>query len=168
MAAAAGVESPVKGDQGHPANALVYGEYITDVAPDSCTVGSPEVSKIVDGVYDALCDDLNTPTALSHLFDAVRLVNTAKEGKAKLGKDDLQALLRLFDDIVFGVLALKDDGDSGKAGKTIDGLMKMVLESRAAAKEARDWATSDRIRDDLAALGIKVKDTKDGAEWTME
>ena len=168
MAAAAGVESPVKGDQGHTANALVYGEYITDVAPDSCTQGSPEIRKIVDGVYDALCDDLNTPTALSHLFDAVRLVNTAKEGKAKLSKDDLQALLRLFDDIVFGVLALKDDGDSGKAGKTIDGLMKMVLESRAAVKEARDWATSDKIRDNLAALGIKVKDTKDGAEWTME
>ncbi|MDO4827285.1 MAG: cysteine--tRNA ligase [Bacteroidia bacterium] len=169
MAAAAGVVSEVKGDQGHPANALAYGEYITDVAPESCTVGKEEVRALVDGVYDALCDDLNTPTALSHLFDAVRLINTAKEGKASLDKDDLRALLRLFDDIVFGVLALKDDSEGGgKATKMVDGLMKMVLESRAAAKEAHDWATSDRIRDALATLGIKVKDTKDGAEWTVE
>lgn len=169
MAAAAGVVSEVKGDQCHPANALAYGEYITDVAPESCTVGKEEVRALVDGVYDALCDDLNTPTALSHLFDAVRLINTAKEGKASLDKDDLRALLRLFDDIVFGVLALKDDSEGGgKGAKMVDGLMKMVLESRAAAKEARDWATSDRIRDALATLGIKVKDTKDGAEWTVE
>ncbi len=169
MAASAGVVSDVKGDRGHTANTLAYGEYITDVAPESCTVGSAEVRALVDGVYDALCDDLNTPTALSYLFDAVRLINTAKEGKASLDKDDLHSLLRLFDDIVFGVLALKDDGESGgKAAKMVDGLMKMVLESRAEAKQARDWATSDRIRDALATLGIKVKDTKDGAEWTVE
>lgn len=169
MAAAVGVESDVIGVDGHKANGLAYGEYIANVAPDKCTADNAEVVKIFNGVYDALCDDLNTPTALSYLFDAVRMVNTAKEGKLKLSKQDLRALLELFDDIVFGVLALKDDdSDSGKAGKTIDGLMKMVLESRAAAKEARDWATSDKIRDALAALGIKVKDTKDGAEWTLE
>ena len=52
--------------------------------------------------------------------------------------------------------------------KTISGLMDMVLESRAAAKAAKDWTTSDHIRDALATLGIKVKDTQDGAEWTLE
>ena len=54
------------------------------------------------------------------------------------------------------------------AGEVIDGLMQMVLEQRAAAKAAKDWATSDHIRDALKALGIQVKDTKDGAEWTLE
>ena len=62
-------------------------------------------------------------------------------------------------------------GDEAAAGgadkKVIDGLMAMVLEQRAAAKAAKDWATSDRIRDNLKALGIQVKDTKDGAEWTL-
>ena len=52
--------------------------------------------------------------------------------------------------------------------KTIDGLVNMVLEQRKAAKAAKDWATSDRIRDDLKALGIQIKDTKDGTEWTLE
>ncbi len=86
-----------------------------------------------------------------------------------LDKSDYQALVDLFDNIVSGVLGLRDeDGDGGKAAKTIDGLMQMVLEQRKAAKAAKDWAASDRIRDDLKALGIQIKDTKDGAEWTLE
>ena len=70
---------------------------------------------------------------------------------------------------MFAVLGLKDEeAAGGAAGKVIDGLMGMVLESRAKAKEAKDWATSDHIRDTLKALGIQVKDTKDGVEWTIE
>ena len=76
--------------------------------------------------------------------------------------------MQLFDDIVFGVLGLKDEEAAGGAGEVIDGLMQMVLEQRAAAKAAKDWTTSDHIRDALKALGIQVKDTKDGAEWTLE
>ena len=64
---------------------------------------------------------------------------------------------------------LATDGDSFEViADCIDGLMQMVLEQRAAAKAAKDWTTSDHIRDSLAALGIRVKDTKDGAEWTLE
>ena len=86
-----------------------------------------------------------------------------------LDRSDYQALTDLFDNIVFGVLGLRDeDNEGGKAAKTIDGLMQMVIEQRKAAKAAKDWATSDRIRDDLKALGIQIKDTKDGAEWTLE
>lgn len=145
-----------------------YGEYTPNTAPDKCPATNPEVIAIFNGVYDALCDDLNTPTALSHIFDAVRIINTAKDKKLKLSKGDIDTLTQLFDDIVFGVLGLKDEDDSGKAGKTIAGLMDMVLESRAAAKAAKDWTASDKIRDALTALGIKVKDTKDGVEWTIE
>lgn len=130
---------------------------------------SEAVKAIFDGTYAALCDDLNTSVALSHIFDAVKLINTEKEKKGTLGKGDIETLLRLFDDIVYGVLGLIDEsGDSGKAGKTIAGLMDMVIEERAKAKAAKDWATSDSIRDHLKALGIVVKDTKDGAEWTLE
>ena len=145
-----------------------YGEYTKGIAPDKCSATTPEVIAIFNGIYDALCDDLNTPTALSHIFDAVRIINTAKDKKIKLSKGDVETLVQIFDDIVFGVLGLKDEDDSGKAGKTIAGLMDMVLESRAAAKASKDWATSDRIRDALTVLGIKVKDTKDGVEWTMD
>ncbi len=169
IASAAGVMSSVKGTDGDPANSLKYGEFIEDVAPDVCNADNEQVKAIFNGVYDALCDDLNTSVALSHIFDAVRLINTEKEKKGTLTKADVETLLRLFDDVVYGVLGLVDEsGDSGKAGKTIAGLMDMVIEERAKAKAAKDWATSDSIRDHLKALGIVVKDTKDGAEWTLE
>ena len=169
IAAAAGVQVNVFGTDGDNANELKYGEFLNDVAPDTCPADSEAVKAVFEGVYSALCDDLNTSVALSHIFDAVRLVNTEKEKKGTLTKGDIETLVRLFDDIVYGVLGLVDEsGDSGKAGKTIAGLMEMVIEERAKAKAAKDWATSDSIRDHLKALGIAVKDTKDGVEWTLE
>lgn len=148
---------------------LTYGEYTPGIAPDSCPATNPEIKAIFEGVYDSLCDDLNTPTALSHIFDAIRIINTAKDKKLKLSEGDINTLVQLFNDIVFGVLGLKDDeNESEKSMKAISGLMDMVLEARATAKQNKDWTTSDRIRDHLTALGIKVKDTKDGVEWTLE
>ncbi|MCQ2147060.1 MAG: cysteine--tRNA ligase [Bacteroidales bacterium] len=169
LAAAAGVVSPVVGTEGHKAHEMVYGEFTTDVAPETCPADNAEVKAIFDGVYEALCDDLNTPIALSKIFDAVRIINTAKEKKIKLSKGDYETLVRLFDNVLFGVLGLKDEeSESGKSAKAIAGLMDIVLEDRAKAKAAKDWATSDKIRDTLKALGIAVKDTKDGVEWTLE
>ena len=154
---------------GRKAPAYAYGEEPVHVAPDSCPADSAEVKAIFDGIYDALCDDMNTPVALAHIAEAVKLVNSAKAGQLKLSKGDLDTLAQLFDDIVFGVLGLKDEeAAGGSSAKVIDGLMQMVLEQRAPAKAAKDWTTSDHIRDALAALGIRVKDTKDGAEWTIE
>lgn len=106
--------------------------------------------------------------ALAQISEAVRLINSAKAGSIKLGKADIATLVQIFDDIVFGVLGLRDESEAGGSTKVIEGLMGMVLEQRAAAKAAKDWTTSDHIRDTLNALGIKVKDTKDGVEWTLE
>ena len=146
-----------------------YGEEPVHIAPDTCPADSEAVKAIFAGIYDALCDDMNTPVALAHISEAVKLINSAKAGQLKLSKGDLDTLVQLFDDIVFGVLGLKDEEAAGGTGmKVIDGLMQMVLEQRAAAKAAKDWTTSDHIRDALKALGIQVKDTKDGVEWTLE
>ena len=169
LAAAEGVVSPVVGTEGHKASEMIYGEFVTDIAPETCPATTPDVKAVFDGVYDSLCDDLNTPVALSHIFEAVRIINTAKDKKIKLSKGDYETLVRLFDDILYGVLGLKDEeGEGGKMGKTVAGLMNMVLEERAKAKAAKDWTTSDYIRDELKKLGISVKDGKDGAEWTIE
>ena len=170
---AAGVEHVVKGENGDYAASLKYGEFIVDIAPESFGASSEAVNKLCEGVYDALCDDLNTSVALSGIFEAVKMINSAKGTKAGqpgyLDASDLAALLRLFDDIVFGVLGLRDEenGGGGKSEEVIEGLMDMVLEERKAAKAAKDWATSDRIRDNLKAIGIEVKDTKDGTEWNL-
>ena len=139
------------------------------VAPDACSADSAEIKAIFDGVYEALCDDMNTPVALSHISEAVRIINSAKAGSLKLSSADIEALVQIFDDIVFGVLGLRDEeAAAGSSVNVIDGLMQMILEQRAAARAAKDWAASDHIRDSLKALGITVKDTKDGAEWTLD
>ena len=139
------------------------------VAPESFNADSAEINTLCEKVYEALCDDLNTPVAIAHIFDAVRLVNSAKDRKVTLSAADLAVLEKLFDNIVSGVLGLLDEeGEGGKLAGTVDGLVNMVLEQRKTAKAARDWATSDKIRDDLKALGIQIKDTKDGTTWNLD
>jgi len=126
---------------------------------------SAQVQTLIDNVWDALCDDLNTPIAIAHLFDAVKLINGGK-----LPEADKAALRQLFNQVVGGVLGLVDDeaAGSGKAEKALEGVMDLVLEARKKAREEKNWAESDRIRDTLASFGITVKDTKEGATWTLE
>ena len=127
---------------------------------------SPAVTALSENVEEALCDDLNTPVAIAHLFEAVKLVNGGH-----LTEGDKKALEGLFDGIVSGVLGLRDEevsGASGKAEQALEGVMELVLEDRRKARAEKNWAESDRIRDLLASFGITVKDTKDGATWTLE
>jgi cysteinyl-tRNA synthetase len=130
------------------------------------TAPSSAVSELIDNVYEALCDDLNTPIAIAHLFEAVKMVNAGN-----LPEGDKAALKKLFEDVVYGVLGLRDEesaGGSGKAEKALEGVMEIVLEDRRKARAEKNWAESDRIRDLLASFGITVKDTKEGATWTLE
>ena len=134
---------------------------------------SSEIAALREKVYEALCDDLNTPIALSHLFEAVRLVNQAKDGKLTVGEEDKKTLQQLFTDIVSGVLGIEDEQNgyadgSSKDVEVIAGLMDMILEERQEAKSRKDFARSDRIRDRLKEIGIRINDTKNGSEWTIE
>jgi cysteinyl-tRNA synthetase len=118
--------------------------------------------------YEAMDDDLNTPIVISHLFDAAKIINQAVDGNAKLTADDVAELKSLFDTFLFEILGIKaeEGGGSGREeafGKVVD----MLLEQRAIAKANKDWATSDKIRNELTALGFEIKDTKDGATWKL-
>ena len=157
---------------GAPSVNLPYGGFIGSTAPETFNADNDSINKIAEACYEALCDDLNTPIAIAQIFEAVKMINSAKEKKITLTKADLDTLVRLFDDVISGVLALRDedssDNGNAKTEKAMDGLMEMVLDSRRRAREEKDWAESDRIRDALKAIGITVKDTKDGAEWTLD
>ena len=130
---------------------------------------SEEIKAMEENVYAALCDDLNTPVALSHLFDAVKIINNAKEGKRNISAKDKEILDSLFTTVLTDILGIMDENFSNSAGekKVIEGLMDIVLKERAKAKAEKDWAKSDFIRDSLKELGISVKDTKEGAEWSL-
>ena len=136
-----------------------------DDAPASDEAPSPAVQAIWEGVMDALCDDLNTPVAMAKIFEAVKLINGGT-----LSSPDKASLKKLFDEVVSGVLGIRNESAGGneKTEKALAGVMELVLEDRRKAREARDWAESDRIRDILKAIGITVKDTRDGATWTLE
>lgn len=110
-------------------------------------------------------DDFNTPVLVAHLFDAVRVINSANDGKENLTASDIDLLKKLMHNFVFDVLGLKDESAGGQNTALLDGVMKMILEIRAEAKAKKDFATSDKLRDTLAALGITIKDSKDGALW---
>ncbi|MCF0174703.1 MAG: cysteine--tRNA ligase [Bacteroidales bacterium] len=139
------------------------------VLSDLASKASAEVAAIVNNVYEALCDDLNTPIALSHIYEAVRLINIEKDHKSNLTQADKDCLASLFKNVVEGVLGLQlDSSSSDNSAARVEGLVEMVLEQRQAAKQAKDWATSDAIRNRLASLGIIIKDTKDGTIWNIE
>jgi cysteinyl-tRNA synthetase len=116
-------------------------------------------------------DDLQTQMVISHLFEACRVVNTLLDHKAQICKECLQELaetMRLFTFDILGLRAGSTQTGANEAreeafGKVVD----MVLELRAKAKADKDWATSDKIRDELAAAGFEVKDTKDGVTWKL-
>lgn len=130
-----------------------------------------EVAGLKDRIYAALCDDLNTPIALSYLFDAVRIINSVKDGKLAIGAEEKQTLEFLFTEVVEGILGVANELESEVAGAgnptIVEGLMDMVLAERTQAKTNKDWAKSDYIRDKLKEIGIQIKDTKNGVEWTL-
>ncbi len=136
--------------------------------------GMPEVEmKYVEDLrtklYDAMNDDLNTPIVVSHLFDACRTINTIADRKASIATEVVQALTALFRSFAFDVLGLAEDVSSaGKAREAAyASVVDMILEQRQQAKKEKNWALSDAIRDRLTALGFEVKDTKEGAFWTL-
>ena len=120
--------------------------------------------------YDAMNDDLNTPIVISHLFDASRTINSIKDGKETISEADLKELQDVFQLFVFDLLGLKDEARSGADNGSVEAFSKAVdllLSIRQQAKANKDWATSDKIRNELTAMGFEIKDTKEGAEWKL-
>lgn len=116
---------------------------------------------------DAMNDDLNTPIVISHLFDAAKAINTVYDGKGTLSADDLNELKALFQTYMFDILGLKTEQGDSKYLESYKKAIDLILNLRLEAKQNKNWALSDKIRDELASYGFSVKDTKDGFEWSL-
>ena len=116
--------------------------------------------------YNAMNDDFNTPILIAHLFEGVKVINQIKEGKASLTSEDLETLKTTMNDFTFDVLGLMNEAAQNNSGK-IDGVVSLLIKLRKEARENRDWALSDQIRDELLAIGIQLKDGRDGTSYTM-
>jgi cysteinyl-tRNA synthetase len=117
--------------------------------------------------YEAMNDDFNSPILIANLFDAVRIINTVNDDKAQISGEDLALLTETYKTFVFDVLGLADEA-AGSNTELVDGLMNLILELRKKVRENKDYASSDKIRDELQKLRIQVKDGKDGVSWTMD
>ena len=126
------------------------------------------VQKIMDACYDAMNDDFNSPIVIANLFEAVRIINSVKDGHSKINPAELALLKKLFDVFVFEILGLLNNEVSSDDNGIVDGLMDTIIDIRKEARAKKDWATSDLIRDKLAALDIVLKDGKDGTTWSKK
>ena len=133
-----------------------------------------EIADLSRRCTEAMDDDLNTPVVIATLFDALRLVNNIADGRQKASQADVDALRALFDTWLVDLLGVRPEvaagADGGDAGalKPFEDAVDLLLEMRSKAKAEKDWATSDLIRDRLAAIGFDVKDTKNGFEWSIK
>jgi len=117
--------------------------------------------------YDAMNDDFNTPILIAQLFEGVRFINLLKEGKETLTATDLKAFSTAMQAFVFDVLGLEDEKLSDSNNDKLEGTVNMLIEMRKQARDNKNFALSDQIRDQLIALGIQLKDGKEGTTFTI-
>ncbi|MBN8703271.1 MAG: cysteine--tRNA ligase [Bacteroidetes bacterium] len=128
---------------------------------------SVDVKKLKAACYEAMNDDFNSPVLIANLFDGVKMINSVQAGTETISHADLEEIKKLYNDFIFSILGLYQE-DKKQNTKLADDLMHVVLEIRQTAKNKKDFATSDFIRDELAKLSISIKDTKEGAKWSVE
>jgi len=136
------------------------------VASEKSTV---DISSLKEKCFTALNDDINSPIAIAHLFDGVKMINSVKAGNEKISTEDLVDLKSFYNSMVFDILGFKEEQSSGSGDNAVLGKsIELLLTLRNEAKANKDWGTADKIRDELNEIGIEIKDTKDGVDWSLK
>ena len=128
-------------------------------------VSTVDVEDLSQRCAEAMNDDLNTPILISHLFDGVRIINSVNDGTETIDEAGLVGLKKLFSVYVFDILGLRDESQSNKEADLAGELMKIIIDLRQEARSRKDFAASDKIRDELKKAGVILKDTRDGVNW---
>jgi len=125
------------------------------------------IAAIETACYAAMNDDFNTSVLIAQLFDTVRIINSANDGKASLTQADIELLLKIYTHFVFDVCGLKFEEESSEAKNALGKVVEVVIEMRNKAKADKNFPLSDEIRNKLTEAGIKIKDGKDGTNWSL-
>ena len=118
--------------------------------------------------YAAMDDDFNSPILIANLFEGVKMINSINDGKAKIDSDNLKVLKDAFYVFAFEILGFRNDEQLNSGGELSSELIELMLKIRTDAKLNKDWATADKIRDELKSIKVIIKDTKEGTDWTIE
>jgi cysteinyl-tRNA synthetase len=130
---------------------------------------SLQISDLRKRCQEAMDDDLNTPFVIAALFDSAKAINTVWDGKGTISEADLKELRDIWKTYAIDILGLtlEEQGGSDDKLKAFHGAIDLLLGIRLQAKQNKDWATSDKIRNSLTELGFQIKDTKEGFEWSI-
>ena len=117
--------------------------------------------------YDAMSDDFNSPILIAQLFEAVRYINLLKDGKETISANDLALLTATMQSFIFEVLGLENEKAADMDNGKLEAVVNMLIGMRNEARANKDFALSDQIRDRLTALGIELKDSKEGTTFSL-
>lgn len=129
-------------------------------------VSTIDVNAWEQSCYDAMNDDFNSPILIAQLFEAVRYINLVKVGTEKLNALDLEKLKKAVKAFVFDVLGLISQKNEDNS-KHLQGAVEVLIKLRNEARINKNWALSDQIRDELLAVGVQLKDGKEGTTFTI-
>ncbi len=132
------------------------------------TESSFNVASWRQSCYDAMNDDFNSPILIAQLFEAAKEITAIKEGNAAITENDLKLLQRTMHDFLFDVLGLVDHvTEGGHDSNKLAGAVDLLIALRNEARANKDFATSDKIRDQLQEVGIQLKDGKEGTTYSL-
>lgn len=133
-----------------------------ETAPTS-NHSSEDIPQMIQGFYDAMNDDFNSPILIAKMFDSVKFINSLKINQSNINEKDKSLLINELYGFVFKVLGLKFKEEENN--QKLAGVMDLVIDLRQEARAKKDFDTSDKIRDGLSKIGITIKDAKEGTTW---
>ena len=136
-------------------------ETLQNIQPTSA--GNFKVEEWVNSCFHAINDDFNTPILIAHLFEAIKYINSVNNGHTSVDENTLKTLKEMLPLFVENLLGLENDKSEENSEA---GLMELIIELRKEAKENKDYATSDKIRDALNEIGFIIKDGKEGTTYS--
>jgi cysteinyl-tRNA synthetase len=139
---------------------------LKDIKPDSAS--SIDIASWKQNCYDAMNDDFNSPILIAQLFEGVRFINLLKDNSATITAEDLKDFTKTMHSFVFDVLGLKNEKAIGNHNEKLEGVVHMLINMRMEARANKNFAMSDQIRDQLIALGIQLKDGKEGTTFSVQ
>ena len=126
------------------------------------------ISKWLEKCYEALNDDFNTPILIAELFNVVKFINQVKSDKATISTEDLNMLQTKFNEFVFDILGLENKNASNSSNDKLDSAVNLLIELREEARLNKNYALSDKIRNDLSKNGITLNDSNNETTYSID
>jgi cysteinyl-tRNA synthetase len=148
-------------------NRLMEGlDILNNLQPN--TASTIDIASWKQNCYDAMNDDFNSPILIANLFEGIRFVNLINDGKETLNADDLHLLSETLNTFTFDVIGIKNEKVTANNSDKLDGVVEMLIKMRDEARANKNFSLSDQIRDKLFALGIQLKDGKEGTSFSIQ